>query len=233
MITDPPYSEYVHASVRSGKVHLNDADYGATNRTAGANTRRQVDLGFEHITPDQMGAAARQFARLVRRWVVVFSDIESAPLWRDALTGVGLDYVRTGIWVKPGSAPQFSGDRPGVGYEAVVIAHPKGKKRWNGGGRHAVWTHPIALNRNGQTPRFHPTEKPVGLMARLVGDFTEPGEKILDAYAGSGSTGVAAIKSGRYFIGSEIDGTHYSTTIRRLEEAYAQPRLLGAAKEIA
>lgn len=65
----------------------------------------------------------------------------------------------------------------------------------------------------------HPTEKLVGLLASLITSVTKPGDLILDPFAGSGSTLVAAKKTGRWFIGMELDGGHYETARRRVEEA--------------
>lgn len=49
----------------------------------------------------------------------------------------------------------------------------------------------------------HPTQKPVALMEYLIRTYTNPGDVVLDNCAGSGSTGVAALQSGRQFIGIE------------------------------
>ncbi len=49
--------------------------------------------------------------------------------------------------------------------------------------------------------RVHPQQKPVPLMLNLIETYTDPGELVCDPYAGSGSTGVAATKAGRRFIG--------------------------------
>lgn len=65
---------------------------------------------------------------------------------------------------------------------------------------------------------IHPTEKPVGLLTSLVNAVTKPGDLILDPFAGSGSTLVAAKKSGRRFIGVELDDEYYEKARRRIEE---------------
>lgn len=65
----------------------------------------------------------------------------------------------------------------------------------------------------------HPTEKPVGLLASLIESVTKPGDLILDPFAGSGSTLVAAKKTGRRYIGIELDEGHFATAKRRVEEA--------------
>lgn len=74
-------------------------------------------------------------------------------------------------------------------------------------------------------PRQHPTQKPVELMAWLIERYTEAGAVILDAYMGSGTTGVAAVRLGRSFIGIEIEPKYYAIARRRILEALAQPAL--------
>lgn len=213
VITDPPYSEHVHGSAR--RRNITHRDRGARY---GADTRRKVDLGFTHLTPELRTACAMRFAELAERWVLTFSDIESAPLWRGDMEAAGLDYVRTGAWIKIGSTPQFSGDRPATGFEAITICHPKGRKRWNGGGKHAVWSVPIVLDRGNNGARLHTTQKPEELMLSLVDLFTDPGDIILDAFAGSGTTLVAAKSLGRRAIGVEMDERYCETAAKRLHQ---------------
>ena len=68
----------------------------------------------------------------------------------------------------------------------------------------------------------HPTEKPVGLLSNLISSVTKPGDLILDPFAGSGSTLVAAKKTGRRFIGVELDDEYFATAQRRIEEAVTE-----------
>lgn len=63
---------------------------------------------------------------------------------------------------------------------------------------------------------YHPTEKPVGLMARFV-EFT--GGTILDPFMGSGTTGVAAVQMGRKFIGIEREPSYFDIACKRIEDA--------------
>jgi site-specific DNA-methyltransferase (adenine-specific) len=106
-----------------------------------------------------------------------------------------------------------------MGWEAVAICHRPGRKRWNGGGRHAFWSVPKAGKYG------HPTEKPLTLVLSWISDFTDLGECILDPFMGSGTTGVAAVKLGRSFIGIEREPKYFDTACRRIEAAYAQPDL--------
>lgn len=213
VITDPPYSQTVHSSVRSQKMRANDR-----GGQYGADVRRNVDLGFDALTLELREFCADQFARLASRWVLVFSDVESDHLWRASLERAGMDYVRTGAWIKLGSTPQFSGDRPATGFEAITIAHPKGRKRWNGGGTHAVWSVPIVLDRGRNGARVHTTQKPDRLLETLVQLFSDAGETVLDPFAGSGTTLVAAKRLGRHAVGIEAQERYCEIAAKRLAQ---------------
>lgn len=124
--------------------------------------------------------------------------------WRDALTwSEAMSYRRTGVWVKPDGMPQYSGDRPAMGYESYVLAYAagNGKSRWNGGGRSSVLTFNKNDDCTGQAE--HETKKPLPLMAEIVSLLTDPGELVLDPFCGSGTTGVACLRLGRRFLGIE------------------------------
>lgn len=64
--------------------------------------------------------------------------------------------------------------------------------------------------------KMHPTEKPVELMQRYVGNSTKPGWKVLDPFMGSGTTGVACQNIGRRFVGIEVDSDYYNVAKKRL-----------------
>lgn len=223
VITDPPYSEYVHSKSRRGGSTAPPLDGGG--KAAACSFARVKEFGFTSLTEDLRGFCAAEFARLSRRWVLSFSDVESAHLWRHDLVSAGMDYVRTGAWVKLGATPQFTGDRPAAGFEAITICHPKGRKRWNGGGKHAIWNHAIELNRGGDNERLHPTQKPLPLMLQLVRQFTDEGETVLDPFMGSATTGIACMIAGRNFIGCEKDPIHFNIACERIERECRQPML--------
>ena len=64
----------------------------------------------------------------------------------------------------------------------------------------------------------HPTQKPIDLMAYLIRTYSRPGETVLDFTMGSGSTGLAAMETGRSFIGIERDKKHFNTSRWRMEQ---------------
>ena len=68
----------------------------------------------------------------------------------------------------------------------------------------------------------HPTQKPVELIARLITDSTAEGDTVLDCFMGSGTTAVAALRSGRRFVGFEIDENYHAVALRRIENERQQ-----------
>ena len=66
---------------------------------------------------------------------------------------------------------------------------------------------------------FHPTQKPVALMEYLIRTYTNEGEVVLDFTMGSGTTGVAAMNTGRRFIGIERDENYFEIACKRIEDA--------------
>ena len=74
---------------------------------------------------------------------------------------------------------------------------------------------------------LHPTQKPVALMEYLIRTYTNPGDTILDFAMGSGTTGVACIKTGRNFIGIELGTNYFKIAEQRIEETQTQPGLDG------
>lgn len=81
--------------------------------------------------------------------------------------------------------------------------------RWNG------------MIRQGNEERYHPTQKPVGVMKWVI-ELCPKAETILDPFMGSGTTGVAAIQMGRKFIGIEREPKYFEIACKRIEQATKQ-----------
>jgi len=189
VITDPPYSqEHTHQKHSSSVIS------------------RQA-LGFSGLSEEQCVSLAVSWVKKASRWCVFTCEWH----YMEALHRSGV-LIRFGIWRKPGGAPQFTGDRPGTGWEGVAICHREGKKRWNGGGRHAFWQVPVARGTG------HPTEKPLKLYTSFITDFTDPDDVILDPFMGSGTTLRAAKDLGRQAIGIEIEERYCEIAARRCSQ---------------
>lgn len=96
---------------------------------------------------------------------------------------------------------------------------------WMKGG-HGVYMHfeqfppPSRMAENGGKTA-HPTQKPIGLMSWCI--LKTKSQTILDPFMGSGTTGVAAIRRGRKFIGMELEAKYFDVACKRIEEANSQP----------
>lgn len=73
--------------------------------------------------------------------------------------------------------------------------------------------------------RFHPTQKPVGLISRQLEEYAEPGMTVLDPFAGSGTTAIAAIRQGCRFVCCENNRTYFDAAVARIQRETAQLRL--------
>jgi len=66
--------------------------------------------------------------------------------------------------------------------------------------------------------RIHPTQKPVGLLTDIIKDYTKENDIVLDLFLGSGSTLIAAEKTGRICYGMELDPRYIDVIVKRYEE---------------
>jgi site-specific DNA-methyltransferase (adenine-specific)/modification methylase len=81
------------------------------------------------------------------------------------------------------------------------------------------------FQRKGGEERFHPTQKSANVMKWCIEHLPEECRTILDPFMGSGTTGVAAVKLGRKFIGIEIEPKYFEIACRRIADALARPDL--------
>jgi site-specific DNA-methyltransferase (adenine-specific) len=204
-VTDPPFAEKTHKGAR-----------GRGASTGG----KHVLVNFDALETDEFLSIAAMLVDASRRWVVMTCD------WRHAaqVEQSALPVVRLGVWTKVDPAPQFTGDRPGTGWEAILFLHREGAKWWNGGGRSSVWHTKIVKNNASVS-----SEKPIDLVSDFVRLFSDPGELVLDPFLGSGTTGVASVREGRHFVGCEINPKHFDIACRRISDELKRPRLFSEA----
>ncbi|MDO8707010.1 MAG: site-specific DNA-methyltransferase [Sulfuricaulis sp.] len=131
----------------------------------------------------------------------------------------GLQFFHSVIWDKK---------NPGMGWryrrqhEMVMVAHRKGGK--------LAWAdenikQPNIISLSKPKEGEHPNEKPVALVERFIGLHTLRGHVVMDPFMGSGTTGVAAHRLERKFIGIEIEPRYFAIACERIENAQRQERL--------
>jgi DNA modification methylase len=145
-----------------------------------------------------LGAVLAQCARVSNGPVLFLPGHHMLARVRELLARAGLPHAATLTWRKPGPEPVVWAGRPGPGPEAPsVVAVPEPDPGDPGRGE-------------------HPCPKPVELMRALVAAATSPGALVLDPFAGSGTTLLAARQCGRSAVGIELDPRYASLARRRL-----------------
>ncbi|MFJ3957722.1 DNA-methyltransferase [Arthrobacter sp. NPDC090010] len=201
VLTDPPYTDRTHDKARSRSHKVDGRDIIKSGITA-----------FTAITEKDLRDILTECGRVAERWVIATMDYRHAVEF-DQNPPSGLKSQRVGVWVKTNPTPQITGDRPAQGWEAIAYLHrAKGRSRWNGGGKHGNYVTKIAA------PEGHPTAKPLSILEDWVAMFSDPGETILDPFAGSGTTLRAAKNLGRKAIGVELEERYCELAAKRLAQ---------------
>lgn len=210
VITDPPYA--------SGGMYRADRCAAPSKKYEQHGTKNSRG-DFSHDAKDQrswMSWCNAWMARLPLRngsYVLSFIDWRQLPAITDAMQWSGLMWRGVAAWDKgPASRAPHKGY---LRHQCEFIA-------WGTSGACAIAEHagpfpgcysvPVL-----QRDKHHPAGKPTPLLAELS-KIVPAGSLVLDPFMGSGTAGVAAIQTGRRFIGIECDAAHFDTACRRIEE---------------
>jgi site-specific DNA-methyltransferase (adenine-specific) len=135
----------------------------------------------------------------------------------------GLEFFHSVIWDKK---------NPGIGWryrrqhEMLMVAHRTGGKlAWANDER----KQPNIISMSKPRSDRHPNEKPLGLVLLFLANHTQEGDLVADPFMGSGTTGVACVRTGRRFIGIELDDEHYETSLARIQEEIGRMAFLEPA----
>jgi len=124
------------------------------------------------------------------------------------------------IWFKGNWAAGDLEGSFGDSYEVIFLGTKGRGWKYKGKRLHSVWglaDDEYDLRRVG-TARIHSTEKPVELYRKIIELSTDEGDLIIDPYLGSGASAIAAMETGRNFIGYEIDPEYYRRAKERIEQ---------------
>ena len=224
-ITDPPYSS--GGATRADRMQVTSKKYQNGNA-------QRVYPEFHGDNRDQRGFLAWASLWLAEAWratcesgvAVVFADWRMLPTMTDAFQAGGWVWRGVVPWHKPAARPQLG--------------------RFTQSCEFAIWGSkgPLPLERGVPVlpglltsipvpgrEREHLTEKPLSVMRELV-RIASPGGLVVDPFAGSGTTGVAAVLEGRRFVGFELSEEYSAIARRRLAEvdANAERGSLGGAQ---
>lgn len=160
-----------------------------------------------------------------------------------ALQLLGYKLLNDIAWFKPNASPNLSGRYFTASHETLLWARkdPKAKHIFNYQDmKNGFWHLADFIKNEGKQMRSvwaigypkpeekkhgkHPTQKPMALLERIVLASTNPGDVIIDPFTGSSTTGLAANKHGRKFIGIDLEKEYLDLSVKRFN--YQQERLL-------
>lgn len=203
IITDPPYG----VDFRSRSAVRPEGKGFATKIEGDKDLDAAIALFKEVITPviERMPEGDMY---VFTRWDIVGEWIQAV---RD-LSPLGINYKMMLIWDK--GVPGMGDVEANWGCGHELILYCKKGRRPIPYRRSGI----ITVEKLGPKQHIHPTEKPVGLIERLMEMSTDPGDLVVDPFSGSGSTAVAAQRLGRSAIGIEKDPVHYRRSLPRLDQ---------------
>lgn len=222
VLTDPPYSSGgLFAGDRKEKTSVK-----YTNKKYNGSAR------FQDFSGDNMDQ--RSFTEFMR-WILrkarykakagaicaVFVDWRNLPALTDSIQAAGWIWRGIAVWDKGTSRNIPSRFRNDCEYIVWGTNGPRKAVYKKGEGAFPGCYHVSSVPTR---QKHHQTEKPVALLEKLVAICPEGGTA-LDPFMGSGSTGVACARTGRGFIGIELDPGYFEIAQQRIAEETSQARL--------
>lgn len=188
--------------LKKGGAFITTACQPFTTKIIASNMKNfKYDLVWDKVAPVGFLNAKKQPMRS-HESILIFCDEETVynPQMRNVSSPFGK--------LSPSSERTVYGSHgaqreTGVGYPSSILKYMRPNNMTGGG--------------------YHPTQKPVALYEYLVRTYTNPGDTVLDFCMGSGTTGVACIRTGRKFIGIEREQKYFEIAEKRIKNA--QPPL--------
>jgi site-specific DNA-methyltransferase (adenine-specific) len=170
-----------------------------------------------NFTMEQLGLFTKHFYRVLRPGgtCIVFFDLWKITNLKEMLESEKFKQIRLIEWIKTNPQPINSS----VNYltncrEIALLGIKKSKPTFNSKYDNGTYKFPL----QGGKQRFHPTQKSLPLFEELVRKHSNEGDLVLDCFAGSATTAIAAKNTNRNFIGCEMNETYYNKSMERINE---------------
>ncbi len=198
VISDPPFSAKTHEG--------HDAVEGD-----GYDSARRSKITYAAWTDEEVKSVCAMLPEA--GWVCVFTDHILARNWEHRMKEVGRYVFAPLPVIVRGRSVRLTGDGPSSWTDWLIPSRTKTEHKWG--------TLPgVYEGMRGNIE--HMGGKPLNAMCRIVEDYSSLGDTVLDFCMGSGTTGIACLRTGRKFIGIEKDPTHYATALARIQAELAQ-----------
>ena len=204
VLTDPPYGLRTSTPISRNR-----------GTKFGASTDLSTAFAWDQ-RPDLCWV--RECIRILRPGGVFISfyDRECLQELTQYASDSGADLRDIGAWHKTNPVPQVRKVKWASALELFVIMIKRGARHtfnWQLGYQHNVIVTPIC---SGHERTKHPTQKPLSVISLMIGYWSRPGDVVVDPFAGSGTTAVAAKALGRGFVVIEREPAYHALIVERL-----------------
>jgi len=220
--TAPEWEEWLKNSQIKPEMHESalkkmKADFLKYGSIYGKKYAVKTDYGKwdSEFTIEQLELFIKHFYRVLRPGgtCIVFFDLWKITNLKDLLEAEKFKQIRFIEWIKTNPQPINSK----VNYltncrEIALLSVKKSKPTFNSKHDKGIYEYPL----QGGKSRFHPTQKSLPLFEALVKKHSNEGDLVLDCFAGSATTAVAAQNTNRSFVGCEIDEEYYNKALQRI-----------------
>ncbi len=218
VLTDPPYIISRKSGMQSYKDSLEKG--GKVDEKFGKKYAITTEFGEwdSSFTIDDLEKAINEFYRILRPGgsCIIFFDVWKIETLTNLLSKFSkhrfVEWIKTNPMPVNQYATYLSNAR-----EIAISCVKGGKATFNSKYDNGVYNYPIY----GGKDRFHPTQKSLPMFEELIKKHSNEGDTIVDPYAGSGTTAVAAINTNRIYVCCEPDDVYFEKGKVRCEKAKA------------
>ena len=211
ILIDPPYEISRPTNFQSGEKTGRDVD----------RFRISMDFGEWDKNFTGLNTVIKEGYRILKKGgtCICFYDLWKIETLKNIYENNKYKQIRFIEWLKTNPVPinskiNYLSNAREVAVSAIKVSKPT----FNSSYDNAIYQFPICRDKG----RFHPTQKPLDLMKELILKHSNENDVVLDCFAGSCTTGVAAYQLNRNFIGCEIDSNYYNQSLERLQDENIQ-----------
>lgn len=209
ILVDPPYKISRNTNFASGEPTGKDTDRFRISMDFG-----EWDSRFEH---EILNDLFQEFYRVLKRGgtVICFYDLWKISYLKESLEMAKFKQIRFIEWLKTNPVPLNSKTNYLTNSREIALTAVKvGKSTFHSEYDNGIYSFPICQDKG----RFHPTQKPIKLIKKLIEKHSNKNDLVLDCFSGSGTTAAACVELKRRFIGCELDKNYFERSLKRLKE---------------
>ena len=211
ILIDPPYEISRPTNFQSGEETGKDTD----------RFRISMDFGEWDKNFTGLNEIIKEGYRILKDGgtFICFYDLWKITPLKEMFEKNKYKQIRYIEWLKTNPVPinskiNYLTNAREIAVSAIKISKPTFNSSYDNG----LYQYPICQDKG----RFHPTQKPLAFIEELIKKHSNENDIVLDCFAGSCTTGLAAINTNRQFIGCEIDPEYYNKSIERLKKYLPQ-----------